>query len=150
MALSDYFFLYLLTALGTGLVAWYAYSNKKHLSHMCCTMLGMVFGGVPALAIGTIYALETGDFVWSMIYGTIAGYAVGVPAGRLGGGLGRMEAVFAAPSAGFMGGMLGVMVKIYDVKLFTIFFMFVVFALLGEMAYVIHKDIASHKQRASA
>ncbi len=137
---SEYVFLYLVAALGVVIAAWYAYSHRKALDQMCCNMVGMVFGAVPALVVGTLFAMETGDFVWAMIYGTIAGYVVGVPMGRLGGGLGRMEAVFAAPSAGLMGGMLGVTARVYDVKLFTLFIIAVAIGLLAEMSLLVRNS----------
>jgi len=142
--ITQYVLLYLVSAVAIGAVAWYAYSHRKELNEMCCMMMGMTFGGAAALAVSAIYALDTGDFVWSMILGTVAGYAVGVPMGRMGGPLGRMEAVFAAPGAAFMGGMLSIMAKLYDVKLYTIFLMLVVFSLMGEMAYVIHKTVKEY------
>jgi len=113
---------------------------RKHcLSEMHCMMCGMTFGMIPAFVVGTIHALQTGDFVLPIITGTIAGAAIGIPFGMTGGQLGRMEAVMAAPMAGIMGSMTGVMVRIYNIDLFMIAFAAIVLFVMGETALMAHK-----------
>ncbi len=131
--------LYAVGLVALGAAGWYTYSKREKLNEMCCMMIGMFFGGVPAMAFGAIYSLQTGDYVWSIIIATAIGYAAGVAFGRLGGPLGRMEGVMAAPMGGFMGGMLGFMARPFDTQLFAMFFMLVMLALFAEMAWVVHK-----------
>ena len=133
--------LLILYAVAIAAVAWYVYQNRQKLQCLHCMMVGMVFGGVTGLVVGTLYALETGSFVWSMIAGSVAGLVVGVPLGLLGGHMGRMEALMAAPMGGFMGGMLGMMVRPYDVNLFISFFTAVIGVMMAEMGYVVFKTV---------
>lgn len=128
-------------AIAIAAAGWYAYQHRQKLGCLHCMQVGMVFGGITGLVVATLYAMETGNFVWSMIFGTAAGLVVGVPLGLLGGYMGRMEAVMGAPMGGFMGGMLGVMVRIYDVDLFVSFFTAVIGVMMAEMAYVIFKTV---------
>ncbi|HKZ49855.1 MAG TPA: cupredoxin domain-containing protein [Candidatus Nanoarchaeia archaeon] len=122
-----------------GFTATFVACRKHCLSQMHCAMCGMVFGMIPAFIVGTIHALQTGDFVWPIITGTIAGAALGIPFGNIGGDMGRLEAVMAAPMAGIMGSMTGVMVRIYNVDLFMIAFAAIILFVLGETAYMVHK-----------
>lgn len=108
-------------------------------------MAGMVFGGIASLAVGTLYALDSNDFVGASVYGSLAGLAIGVPLGLLGGFMGRSEAMMAAPMGGLMGAMLGVMVRFYDVKLFITFFTAVIAVMLAEMAYFTYKQANARK-----
>lgn len=133
--------------LAIGGASWYVYGNRGKLGCLHCMQIGMVFGGITGLVVGTLYALQTGDYIWSMIFGTLAGLVAGVPLGLLGGHMGRMEAVMAAPMGGFMGGMLGIMVRVYDVNLFVSFFTAIVGVMMAEMAYVIFKTV--NQRRAS-
>lgn len=136
--------LYAVGLVALGAVSWYSYSKREKLNEMCCMMIGMFFGGVPAIAFGALYSLQTGDYIWSMIIATLIGYVAGVALGRLGGALGRMEGVMAAPMGGFMGGMMGFMARPFDVQLFAMFFMLVILALFAEMAWVVHKIGKKH------
>ena len=123
--------------------AYYAYSNSKKLSTMCCMMSGMTFGIVSGFFIGTLAALITSDFLIGIVIGTVAGLLFGMPLGNMGSGghLGRMEGVMAGPMGGMMGGMLGIMIRFYNLELFMPFFMFVIILTVWEMIYAVRRDI---------
>jgi len=122
-----------------GVVGTFAMCKKHCLSEVHCAMCGMVFAMMPAFVVGTIHALQTGDFVMPIISGTIVGALVGIPFGATGGAMGRLEAVMAAPMGGIMGSMTGVMVRIYNIDLFMIALAAIVLFVMLETAWMIHK-----------
>ncbi|MBI4361335.1 hypothetical protein HY572_06210 [Candidatus Micrarchaeota archaeon] len=122
------------------LSAAYAYKHYAKTSEMCCMMVGMAYGTVAGFAAGTLLVLPTGDYVLGMMGGTALGLLVGVPMGRWGGALGRMEGVMAGVMGGQMGAMVGLMVRPFDVTLFMAYYFAMLALLMGEMAYVMYKS----------
>ena len=128
----------------------YAFEHRKKLDCMNCMMAGMIFGAMAGLAFGTLFALETGDFVWGTIFGTVIGAIAGVGIGISGGAMGAMEGMMAAPMGGLMGSMTGIMVRAYDVELFLAFFTVILLVTLAGMSYLIHEAVQSHHRLNSA
>ncbi len=124
----------------TLLSLYYVYERKARLSEMCCMMNGMMYGNLPGLIVGVLYALPTGDYLMGTILGTIAGLVVGIPIGRSGGPLGRMEGVMAGFMGGTMGAMLGFMMRFVNLQLFMQFLIASVALMSFEIAYVAYKE----------
>ncbi len=128
----------------------FAFEHRKKLDCMNCMMLGMTFGAVGGLAMGMLFALETGDFVWGTIFGSVVGAVAGIGLGISGGAMGAMEGVMAAPMGGLMGSMTGIMVRVYDVNLFLAFFTIVLLITLAGMSYLIHEAVQAHHRLSQA
>ncbi len=129
----------------TLLSLYYVYERRQNLSEMCCMMNGMMYGNLPGIIVGVLYALPTGDYLMGTILGTIAGLLVGIPIGRSGGPLGRMEGVMAGFMGGTMGAMLGFMMRFVNLQLFMQFLIACVALMSFEVAYVAYKETGREK-----
>lgn len=130
---------YLLTLLAT---AVYTYRQRKNVDDMHGMMIGMTLGMLAGLVTGTLYLLQTGNFLIGVILGSTVGLLFGLPLGRLGGHLGTVEGIIAGPMGGMMGAMLGQMVRPYNLDIFIPFLTIIFITTLSGLTYAIHCGVS--------